>query len=262
MFTFLDTETTGLTPDSHDIINFAVGSFEDKFTLNNYFRNTYLDKIPPEASEVNHITKNKVKDYPYFAYDLDEELKNLKYDETSYYICHNSTFDIDFIYKTLKKKYPDQEERYLKFSNTNHSICTLKLSKKLFELNKHSLQFLRYYHELNIEEGQAHTANYDVLVLKEFFIFLCDYCLNKKIIKEETLLSDLHTICWDKSIKEKVKPKDKWFVKNTDYFGSKIEDIPKQVLTRYLNQLNVLNPKHEMFDSPLYEGVQKVLKGK
>jgi DNA polymerase III epsilon subunit-like protein len=150
---FLDTETTGNTPEDF-LCQLAYKTEEEIFC------ELYLPPvpIPPEASAVTHITNKMVKDKPVFKESSSyEKVKNLLESDESILIAHNAKFDVNMIEKEN--------------INPKKVICTLRVARYLDSSNKipkYNLQYLRYFLDIEVE-AQAHDALGDVLVLEKLF---------------------------------------------------------------------------------------------
>lgn len=152
---FLDTETTGNEPGKDRLCQVCYKHRDDVF--NEYFRPPV--PISVKAMSVTHITNKMVADKePFQNSRMFQELSNLLQDKIL--VAHNAGFDVAM----LKSEGLDA----LNF------ICTLKLARyldKQDEIPEYNLQFLRYYHDLEID-GNAHSADGDVKVLEAIFNLL------------------------------------------------------------------------------------------
>jgi exodeoxyribonuclease X len=151
---FLDTETTGNTPD--DVLcqlAYAVDGGDIFCELYNPGK-----KIPPEASAVTHITNKMVRDKLAFKSASEyPAIKTLLEADKSVVVAHNAKFDVGMLaHDAIVVSRP---------------ICTLRVARFLDPENKiprYNLQYLRYYLEMELD-APAHDARGDVLVLMELF---------------------------------------------------------------------------------------------
>lgn len=151
-FLLLDVETTGL--NRPEIVSLAYKVVGEQMMSFGYFKPA-TKEIEPGASAVNHITNRQVKDLPVFQkgqpdFDKLQELLN-----THVLVAHNVSFD----------------GRVLSDAGMiiGEVLCTKKLAQeKLTMFSSHSLQYLRYALDLDINTP-AHTAYGDVLVLEALF---------------------------------------------------------------------------------------------
>jgi len=154
MFIFLDTETTGNGPA--DRICQIAFKTENGATVNELFNPGM--PITIDAMTVHHITNEMVLDKPPFRNsDTWRQLQDLIKSDGSVMVAHNAAFDVDM----LKKEGIEPKS----------VICTLKLARyfdKEGVIPRYSLQYLRYYLNLNID-ATPHTALGDILVLEALF---------------------------------------------------------------------------------------------
>ncbi len=199
---FADTETTG-TEDEDRLCQLC-------FYLNNLEVNQlYKPPLPIKigAMAVHHITNKMVDDKREFAGSAEHMILNgLR--STATFVAHNAKFDIRML-----------EKEGLFF---DHVICTLKLSRFLDEqalMESHSLQYLRYYYDLDIEAA-AHDALGDVLVLRAVFDKLMALLAASEDLSPEAALARALEICSKPSLIRRFN-----FGK---YKGELVEDIAKR----------------------------------
>ncbi|WP_290664773.1 exonuclease domain-containing protein [Ignavibacterium sp.] len=146
-FTVVDVETTGLSARNERIIEIALVRVEnlkivDKFsTLINPQRS-----IPSFISMFTGITNSDVKNAPLFHQVFP---KLLEQTENTVLCGHNLQFDLSFLRNEVQLLGDD--------FNPAHTLCTLKLARKLFpNLKSRSLGPLSYH--LNIKAKNSHRA--------------------------------------------------------------------------------------------------------
>lgn len=146
-FTVVDVETTGLSARNERIIEIALVKVEnlkivEKFsTLINPQR-----QIPSFISMLTGITNSDVKDAPLFHQVYPVLLEKT---ESSVLCGHNLQFDLSFLRNEVQLIGDD--------FNPSHTLCTLKLARKLFpHLKSRSLTPLAYH--LNIKNKNSHRA--------------------------------------------------------------------------------------------------------
>ncbi len=149
---FLDTETTGNEPKKDRLCQLC-------YRVGDKVRSEYFKPpipIPPEASEITHITDKTVADKPAFrGSSMHKELDTILQDHVL--VAHNAPFDCAIL----------NNEGVV----VPRKICTLKVARHLDSNNSlpnHRLQFLRYYLGLEVE-AEAHDAKGDVAVLHALF---------------------------------------------------------------------------------------------
>lgn len=166
----LDTETTGLDPEEHTLVELAAVGVDKQNESYETLVNPYRE-IPPEAKAIHHITEKMCREAPT---DLRATSNLLDYFERpEVVVAHNAKFDRSFMTRLF-----DQYDYAPKW------ICTYKCSQVVYpNAPSHSNQVLRYWlgAEPTLPEGLApHRALYDVLVTREIFQSL----LTQKSINE------------------------------------------------------------------------------
>jgi DNA polymerase III epsilon subunit-like protein len=163
---FLDTETTGTGADSRlcqVAYNFQGVEAEALFK-------------PPvpieiEAMAVAHITNRMVADKEIFANSQMKKDLQALFAAENILVAHNAGFDAEILRR-------DQVE-------VKKIIDTYKVAQELDidgEIPKYSLQYLRYYFDLDVENAPAHDALGDVRVLEKLFV----YYLQKMLVDLES----------------------------------------------------------------------------
>lgn len=152
---FLDTETTGVGP-------------EDRLCQVAYkFQGAEKEALfkPPvpigiDAMAVAHITNKMVANKePFFGSQLHKALEEI-FSGEHILVAHNVGFDAEMLKR--EKLAPKS------------LIDTFKLAQYLDvngEIPKYALQYLRYYHELEVLDAPAHDALGDIRVLEKLFDF-------------------------------------------------------------------------------------------
>lgn len=172
---FLDTETTGTGPtDRLCQVAYAYGDAE--------VEGLYKPPVPItiDAMAVTHITNKMVADCPVFAGSpMFRELEQI-FASGVILVAHNAMFDVDML----------QREGLV----VPQSIDTFKLSHFLDTngiIPRHNLQYLRYYHDLEVGEVVAHDALGDVRVLRALFAFQWALMLPLYEQSEERVLQEM-----------------------------------------------------------------------
>ena len=121
----LDVETTGLNPESDNIIEVAIVKFENDEIVDKLVSLINPEReIPIEAKILNGIDESMLENEPKFK-DIVKEIK--KFLEGKTVIIHNSDFDISF----LKKEFQLCGEEFPEFD----VIDTLYIARKYFNLS-------------------------------------------------------------------------------------------------------------------------------
>lgn len=172
---FLDTETTGVGPEDRLCqVAYVYQSQEAK----GLFRPPLAMTI--DAMVVTHITDKTVESCESFrGSQMYQDLEKI-FASGGILVAHNAPFDAEMLHRegiTVKA-----------------SIDTFKLSHFLDETSaipKHSLQYLRYYHHLEVGEAVAHDALGDVRVLEKLFDFHFEQMLAQSSGDQEATLQKM-----------------------------------------------------------------------
>jgi len=147
---FLDTETTGLGEGAR-MVQVAFKSSLSQEIVHGKFK----PPVPIEigAMAIHHITNKEVESLEGFddSYIKEALVSLLK---KTVLVAHNAPFDIGIL-----------ENEGL---NVPEFIDTLVCAKHLIKSERHSLQYLRYFLELDVE-AQAHDAVGDIIVLEKLY---------------------------------------------------------------------------------------------
>jgi DNA polymerase III epsilon subunit family exonuclease len=157
-FAFLDVETTGLDPYWGDriceiaILKTKGAKVLDRFeTLINPGRT-----IPRQATSVNRITDDMVKNAPFFR-DIAWNILNFLKD--SVIVAHNAPFDLGFLvaeFSSIKLSSPE-----------NEVIDTLGIARRYYSFPSNSLGNIARY--LGISTMGEHRAFGDIRITREVF---------------------------------------------------------------------------------------------
>lgn len=154
MFLVIDTETTGLTPETAEVLELAAVALDNE----GLYRDSYqalirpTRHIPPETSAVHHLTHQSFE-------SADDSLAAawvpILHWPVDVYVAHNSAFDQPFLKSVANSAIP--------------WLCTWRCALALWpNAPGHSNQTLRYWLELepftNVSDPpHAHRALYDAL---------------------------------------------------------------------------------------------------
>ena len=162
---FLDTETTGLNPESGDRI-IEIGCVEmlnRRLTGNN--KHFYLNperSSHEDALKIHGLTDEFLADKPLFAQVADELLEYLAGAEV---IAHNASFDVGFFNEELKRlgrpKFP---------SFVDKISDTLVMAREMFPGKSNSLDALCKRLEVDNTSRTLHGALLDAGLLAEVYI--------------------------------------------------------------------------------------------
>jgi len=158
VFSFLDVETTGLSCAlNHRICEIAIlhGPVNGNMIPWQTLVNPQCG-ISPEASRINNISDEMVKDAPTFDKIAGKVLELV---DNSIVICHNAPFDMGFLASELKVC-------GLSFPNIK-IIDTLKIARERFNFNSNALGNIA--NNLGIKAKGKHRALSDVHTTYEIF---------------------------------------------------------------------------------------------
>ena len=160
IYCVVDIETNGNSPVKNQIIEIGAVKYQNGKVLDKFESYVYADYIPSSIIRLTNIEVADLSDAPSLK---DTLLKFKLFLADSVFVAHNVSFDYSFISKSLETI---GEERLL-----NRKLCTVNLSRKTIEAQRHGLGFLREF--LDIDVGDHHRAYSDALsaakVLDECF---------------------------------------------------------------------------------------------
>ena len=164
---FLDTETTGLSPENGDRI-VEIGCVEllnRKLTGNNlhFYLNPERDSHE-DALKVHGISNEFLKDKPKFGEIADELLEYLQGADV---LIHNAPFDVGFINKEL-----ELQKRPLLKTYVNSVADTLAMAKDMFPGKRNSLDALCDRLGVDNSGRTLHGALLDAELLADVYIYM------------------------------------------------------------------------------------------
>ncbi|MFN8016405.1 MAG: exonuclease domain-containing protein [Acidimicrobiia bacterium] len=163
-FVVLDLETTGISPQSCAITEFAAQKIRGGEIISSLsILVNPKQKIPIRISVLNGLTNDQLEKYP----TIDELLPTIiEFIGNNVIVGHNVRFDISFINAALKKYSYEQL--------TNKYFDTLNLAKKLLhkEVRNYKLSTLSAY--INTQTQPTHRALDDVKATTELFHYLIE----------------------------------------------------------------------------------------
>ena len=164
---FLDTETTGLSPENGDRI-VEIGCVEllnRKLTGNNlhFYLNPERDSHE-DALKVHGISNEFLKDKPKFGEIADELLEYLQGADV---LIHNAPFDVGFINKELELQKRPPMKTYV-----NSVADTLAMAKDMFPGKRNSLDALCDRLGVDNSGRTLHGALLDAELLADVYIYM------------------------------------------------------------------------------------------
>ena len=157
---FLDTETTGI--DAADRLCQVAYKYQG-IEYNELFKPEVAISI--DAMSISHITNEMVASKDSFeGSEMQNHLNDL-FQAGGIMVAHNAPFDVSMLERDG-------------VASITHVIDTLKVAKALdldAVIPKYNMQYLRYYHKLEITDPvQAHDALGDIRVLEKLFLYYFD----------------------------------------------------------------------------------------
>jgi len=160
MFAILDIETTGGSPVNEKITEIAIFFHDGEKVVDEWSTLINPEKpIPYFITGLTGITNEMVADAPKF-YEIAREI--VERTEGHTIVGHNVQFDYSFI---------RSEFRRLGFDYSRKTLCTIKLSRKVFP-GYRSYSLGRICKELGIEIAGRHRASGDALATARLFEML------------------------------------------------------------------------------------------
>lgn len=157
VFTFLDVETTGLSPRTARVCEVAAISFRGPDRVSTLAELVNPGHpIPPEVSKIHGITDEMVKDSPSFGGVAPRLLAML---EGSVIVAHNAEFDLGFLSMEF-------ERVGLKFPRLP-VLDTLLIARKHWKFQSNRLGNIA--RELNFSNENWHRALSDVEMTRKIF---------------------------------------------------------------------------------------------
>jgi DNA polymerase-3 subunit epsilon len=159
-----DTETTGLDPRKHRIVEIGCVELVNSIPTGNEFH-SYLrpddDFMPAEAFEVHGLSQDFLKDKPRFT-EMVSDL--LTFIDGARLVAHNADFDISFLNAELARcEYPPVAEEVLD---------TVRLARRKYPGSPANLDALCERFGIDISSRKKHGALLDAHLLAEVYIEL------------------------------------------------------------------------------------------
>jgi single-stranded-DNA-specific exonuclease len=156
-YVVLDVETTGLSPESSEMVEVAAVRIKN-FAVLEEFHSLIRPRvpIPPQLTAIHGITNEMVEDAPGLE-DIFPKL--MKFIGSSTVVAHNARFDVGFLSRASRE--------ILEEDFTNPVLDTLALAREHFKLPSHALGNLA--RDLKIDLLVAHRALSDCHATVEVF---------------------------------------------------------------------------------------------
>ena len=177
---FLDTETTGLSPnDKHKIVEIACIETIDLISTKRIFHkiiNPQRD-VPEGAYKIHGFSTESLKDKETFDKVADNFIEFIKDKKI---IIHNATFDLGFLNHELRLIKKNQIKK-------ENVIDSLEVARGKFPGTSNSLDALCKKFRIDLSKRTKHNALLDCELLREVYINLLDVKEPKLIFSNEKL---------------------------------------------------------------------------
>jgi len=160
----LDTETTGLDPSNHRIIEICCLELDNHLPTGKFFHKLVHPErdIPEESTRIHGLTLEKLADAPRFE-EIVEEL--LAFIADSPLVIHNAEFDVKF----LNAEFARSERSPIPMAR---SIDTIALAKRRFPGSRYSLDELCRRFNIDLSGREKHGARIDTELLAQVYLEL------------------------------------------------------------------------------------------
>lgn len=159
VITAFDTETTGLHPDTGNVIEIGAVKFDIDGVLDSY--DILINpgcRISADVTAINHISDEMVASCPLIKNILPDFMQFVG---SSILIAHNANFDLDFVNSELLRSNMSPIK--------NKTVDTLEMARWAYpRLGKYSLQFLAKTFSIDVKN--AHRADDDARVCMNLFL--------------------------------------------------------------------------------------------
>ena len=177
---FLDTETTGLSPnDNHKIVEVACIETKDLIPTKKIFHKMVNPKrdVPEEAFKVHGFSTEFLKDKESFA-EISENF--VKFIKDKKIIIHNAPFDLGFLNHELRILKKDEIKK-------EQVIDSLQVARAKYPGTSNSLDALCRRFNIDLSRRTKHNALLDCELLREVYINLLDIKETKLSFSTNTL---------------------------------------------------------------------------
>ncbi len=160
---FVDTETTGLRPDYHEIIEIYIIKEEKGKVIGEWHYKLmpeFLDRAEPKALQINGFSVKRWEGAKNFS-SIADEIRDIVHG--CIWIGHNPQFDYDFLQDAFFRV-------GLPGIRCNLIDTKVLAYEHLPELGSTSFDNIRSY--LGWKTDEAHTAKFDTIQLRKFY-YLC-----------------------------------------------------------------------------------------
>ena len=161
---FLDTETTGIKPPDHRVIEIGCVEVIGRKLTGNHFH-IYLNpqrEVDEGAFKVHGLSYERLKDEPLFASIVDEFIEFVKGAEI---LAHNAPFDVGFVNSEFK-----HINKGIQLEDLGQITDTLKLARQLRPRQRNSLDALCQFYGVENSHRTLHGALLDAELLANMYL--------------------------------------------------------------------------------------------
>ena len=189
ILTVIDTETTGLDSDNHEIIDIALISYVlsedgDRYVVKKYntkIKPQHIERASPRALEINHYKAEDYESAPSHSEVLPSVRKQIE--NSDLLIGQNLIFDLQFIYNACKKIWGEDEKLGFPPYIDTKAMADVLRRKNL--IKKSGMDYLCEHYDINFT-GLAHTALADCERTMKVFDRLLEECGDYQIYSYES----------------------------------------------------------------------------
>jgi len=246
----LDTETTNKVYKEAEIVELgAICNVDGQWVelVSKLYKP--LEKIPAEASAVNHITNKMVEHLPHFADDCSDivDIFNNVVQSRLALAAHNSPYDRGVIMN------------YSEVPVCDRWLCTMRFAKRLFiedsTVTQYNLQYLRYRFELEVGEVDTHRAVSDCMVCGKLLEFLVNEMECRGIL-------DSNFPYLEQILEWVAKPIFIPTITLGKHKGSVWDDVPTDYVIWAINNLDCLRTDNPLYDPDMEHTLAIVMEGR
>ncbi|MEE2770018.1 MAG: DNA polymerase III subunit epsilon [Pseudomonadota bacterium] len=161
---FLDTETTGIKPPDHRVIEIGCVEVINRKLTGNHFH-TYINpqrEVDEGAFKVHGLDYEQLKDKPLFDDVVDDLIEFVKDSEI---LIHNAPFDVGFLNSEFK-----HTQKNIKLEDLGKITCTLKFARQLRPRQRNSLDALCQFYGVENSHRTLHGALLDAELLANMYL--------------------------------------------------------------------------------------------
>lgn len=161
---FFDTETTGIKPPDHRVIEIGCVEVINRKLTGNHFH-VYINpqrEVDEGAFRVHGLSYDQLKDKPLFEEVADEFIEFVKGAEI---LAHNAPFDVGFLNSEFK-----HINKTISLESLGQITDTLKIARQLRPRQRNSLDALCQFYGVENSHRKLHGALLDAELLANMYL--------------------------------------------------------------------------------------------